>query len=193
MSRDEETGKSRGFAFVKYEDARSCVLAVDNLTGTKVLGRTLRVDHVEKYRLPKHLMEKEDQEEEGQRRTDPGRMYEDKELTNQYNIHHGQDLFAPVSATTTTATSQDRPKLHKGKDNEDDNDRKEAKRKRKEKRQQRRRERDVRRQHREERRRERRAKRYREESPSRGDDDDELDDDQKRRKQRRKRNKRDVS
>jgi len=36
LAREENTGKSRGFAFLKYEDARSCVLAVDNLTGSKV-------------------------------------------------------------------------------------------------------------------------------------------------------------
>ena len=36
MPREESTGKSRGFVFLKYEDARSCVLAVDNLTGSKV-------------------------------------------------------------------------------------------------------------------------------------------------------------
>ena len=36
LIRDEETGKSKGFAFCKYEDARSCVLAVDNLIGIQV-------------------------------------------------------------------------------------------------------------------------------------------------------------
>ena len=61
MVRDDDTGQSRGFAFVKYEDARSCVLAVDNLTGSRVLDRTLRVDHVENYRLPKHIREKEEE------------------------------------------------------------------------------------------------------------------------------------
>lgn len=45
LARDKETGKSRGFAFIKYEDQRSTVLAVDNLNGAQVLGRTLRVDH----------------------------------------------------------------------------------------------------------------------------------------------------
>lgn len=43
MPRDKETGKPKGFAFVMYEDQRSTVLAVDNLTGGKVLGRTIRV------------------------------------------------------------------------------------------------------------------------------------------------------
>lgn len=45
MIRDRETGKSKGFGFLKYEDQRSCDLAVDNLTGADVLGRLLRVDH----------------------------------------------------------------------------------------------------------------------------------------------------
>lgn len=36
LAREEDTGKSRGFAFVKYEDARSCVLVVDNLIGFQV-------------------------------------------------------------------------------------------------------------------------------------------------------------
>ena len=37
LVRNEETGKSRGFAFICYEDQRSTVLAVDNLNGAKVL------------------------------------------------------------------------------------------------------------------------------------------------------------
>ncbi|KAK9452996.1 hypothetical protein V1511DRAFT_110149 [Dipodascopsis uninucleata] len=45
LARDKDTGKSRGFAFLKYEDQRSTVLAVDNLDGATVLGRVLRVDH----------------------------------------------------------------------------------------------------------------------------------------------------
>lgn len=53
MPKDKTTGKSRGFAFVMYEDQRSTVLAVDNLNGSTVLGRTLRVDHVDKYSQPK--------------------------------------------------------------------------------------------------------------------------------------------
>jgi RNA-binding motif X-linked protein 2 len=51
LVRHEETGKSRGFAFVCYEDQRSTVLAVDNLNGGTVLGRTIRVEHVDDYRL----------------------------------------------------------------------------------------------------------------------------------------------
>ena len=45
LIRDKDTGKSKGFAFLKYEDQRSTDLAVDNLGGTTVLGRMLKVDH----------------------------------------------------------------------------------------------------------------------------------------------------
>lgn len=45
LIRDKESGKSKGFAFLKYEDQRSTDLAVDNLGGATVLGRVLRVDH----------------------------------------------------------------------------------------------------------------------------------------------------
>lgn len=45
LVRDKETGKSKGFCFLKYEDQRSCDLAVDNLSGAQVLGRMLSVDH----------------------------------------------------------------------------------------------------------------------------------------------------
>ena len=45
LVRDKETGKSRGFAYLKYEDQRSTDLAVDNLGGAVILGRTLKVDH----------------------------------------------------------------------------------------------------------------------------------------------------
>lgn len=45
LVRDKESGKSKGFAFLKYEDQRSTDLAVDNLGGATVLGRVLKVDH----------------------------------------------------------------------------------------------------------------------------------------------------
>ena len=45
LARDKETGKSRGFAWLKFEDQRSCDLAVDNLSGTTVMGRMLAIDH----------------------------------------------------------------------------------------------------------------------------------------------------
>ncbi|KAI0303980.1 hypothetical protein BC826DRAFT_902968, partial [Russula brevipes] len=53
LPRDKETGKTKGFGFLMYEDQRSTVLAVDNLNGAAVLDRTLRVDHVKKYKQSK--------------------------------------------------------------------------------------------------------------------------------------------
>ncbi|GJE84862.1 RNA-binding domain-containing protein [Phanerochaete sordida] len=53
MPRDKNTGKTKGFAFLMYEDQRSTVLAVDNLNGARVLERTLRVDHVKDYKQPR--------------------------------------------------------------------------------------------------------------------------------------------
>lgn len=60
LVRDKGTGKSKGFAFLAYEDQRSTNLAVDNLNGAQVLGRTVRVDHVTKYK------KKEEEDEETQ-------------------------------------------------------------------------------------------------------------------------------
>ncbi|CAI8044500.1 RNA-binding motif protein, X-linked 2 [Geodia barretti] len=53
LVRDRKSGQSKGFCFLAYEDQRSTVLAVDNLNGFKLCGRTLRVDHVHQYRRPK--------------------------------------------------------------------------------------------------------------------------------------------
>lgn len=45
LPRDNETGKSRGFCFLKYEDPRSCELAVDNLNGSTIVGRKIKVSY----------------------------------------------------------------------------------------------------------------------------------------------------
>merc|ERR1712066_243714 len=62
--RDKQTGKSKGFAFICYEDQKSTTLAVDNMNGYQLLGRTLRVDHVEKYKAPK-ILDENDLDENG--------------------------------------------------------------------------------------------------------------------------------
>ncbi|XP_003563222.1 zinc finger CCCH domain-containing protein 25 [Brachypodium distachyon] len=71
LVRDKATGKSKGFAFVAYEDQRSTVLAVDNLNGAKVLGRIIRVDHVDKYKKK----EEEDEDELQKKREERGVCY----------------------------------------------------------------------------------------------------------------------
>ncbi|KAL8026629.1 hypothetical protein ABFX02_14G041100 [Erythranthe guttata] len=68
LIRDKGTGKSKGFAFVAYEDQRSTILAVDNLNGAQILGRTIRVDHVNKYKK----LEEEDEETKQQKREERG-------------------------------------------------------------------------------------------------------------------------
>ncbi|GES74019.1 hypothetical protein RCL_jg4419.t1 [Rhizophagus clarus] len=45
LVRNKQTGESKGFAFLRYEDQKSTILAVDNLNNFTLLGRTLRVDH----------------------------------------------------------------------------------------------------------------------------------------------------
>mmetsp|Transcript_5565 Transcript_5565/g.10176 ORF Transcript_5565/g.10176 Transcript_5565/m.10176 type:complete len:240 (-) Transcript_5565:49-768(-) len=170
LVREENTGKSRGFAFVKYEDARSCVLAVDNITGSKILGRSIRVDHVEKYRLPKHLLEKEEAIS-----TNPGHAYEGKELASEFRLDQGQDLFAQPS------TDNDAKERHIS-----NQERKEAKRKRREEREAKRRKKEARREEREERKRLHRSKKYRE-------SDDEEDNRQKKKKRHRRKHSRSRS
>jgi RNA-binding motif protein, X-linked 2 len=59
LVRDKQTAKSRGFAFLAYEDQRSTVLAVDNLSGARVAGRTVRVEHVDNYRKKRAEVEGE--------------------------------------------------------------------------------------------------------------------------------------
>ena len=61
--RDKETGKSKGFGFICYEDQRSTILAVDNLNGIKIGGKLILVDHVEEYRLPKEFEQSDGDEE----------------------------------------------------------------------------------------------------------------------------------
>jgi RNA-binding motif X-linked protein 2 len=108
LVREKETGKPKGFAFLKYEDARSTILAVDNFNGIKLLGRTLRVDHMDQYRLPAEVkeqelkkleeLEKERKRGKGTRENvnisiEAGHAYRNKELANKYNIQKGVNLW----------------------------------------------------------------------------------------------------
>ncbi|KAJ3275728.1 hypothetical protein HDV01_007195 [Terramyces sp. JEL0728] len=71
LIRDFESGKSKGFCFLGYENQKSTVLAVDNLNGIKILDRNIRVDHTEKY-VKRPMKGENDQEfeEREQRRRD---------------------------------------------------------------------------------------------------------------------------
>lgn len=76
LVRDKETGKSRGFAFLKYEDQRSCDLAVDNLGGATIMGRMLKVDHT---RYKRKDGEEEEEREQIMRQTENGKGDESDE------------------------------------------------------------------------------------------------------------------
>lgn len=69
LLRHADTGKSRGFCFLCYQDQRSTVLAVDNFNGITILKRMIRVDHVEEYKVPKY---KENADEETKRLWEQG-------------------------------------------------------------------------------------------------------------------------
>lgn len=54
LVRDYETGASKGFGYIQYEDFKSCVMAVDNFNGIDVAGYTMKVDHtIYEERRPK--------------------------------------------------------------------------------------------------------------------------------------------
>ncbi|CAI5717242.1 unnamed protein product [Peronospora destructor] len=104
LVRDGKTGKSKGFAFIKYEDQRSTILAVDNFNGSKLLDRVLRVDHVLKYKLPKELQEDSDSEDEEMNKERrprglPGHAYEGKELATKFDLQKGVEVFAAPEET----------------------------------------------------------------------------------------------
>ena len=95
LVRDKETGKSKGFAFLKYEDERSTVLAVDNFNGATLLGNTLRVDHTN-YRPPKKKKKEiEADEAHGVAHTvqSAGHAYVGKTLKTGHDLEHGVNLF----------------------------------------------------------------------------------------------------
>jgi len=52
MARDKDSGKSLGFCFLAFQNQKSTIIAIDNMIGYPLLGRTLRVDHVLDYKPP---------------------------------------------------------------------------------------------------------------------------------------------
>lgn len=97
LIRDKDSGKSKGYAFLKYEDQRSTDLAVDNLGGTTVMGRVLKVDHT-RYK-------RKDDEEETQR---------EQALRGQNDMKNG-DLTARL-ASEEESEDQQRPLLKEEKE-----------------------------------------------------------------------------
>jgi RNA-binding motif X-linked protein 2 len=51
LIKNQQTGESKGIAFVGFEDQRSTDLVVDNLNGVRICGRIIKIDHVKEYKL----------------------------------------------------------------------------------------------------------------------------------------------
>ena len=78
MPRDDKSGKPKGFAFVKYEHFKSTVLSVDNFNAIKLLGRTLRVDHMFEYDVPQKKKAVRTEVDLGEQEYVPGHAYQEK-------------------------------------------------------------------------------------------------------------------
>eukprot|EP00511_Aplanochytrium_stocchinoi_P005744 CAMPEP_0204836006 /NCGR_PEP_ID=MMETSP1346-20131115/24198_1 /ASSEMBLY_ACC=CAM_ASM_000771 /TAXON_ID=215587 /ORGANISM="Aplanochytrium stocchinoi, Strain GSBS06" /LENGTH=212 /DNA_ID=CAMNT_0051970463 /DNA_START=95 /DNA_END=733 /DNA_ORIENTATION=- len=141
LVRDEDTGESKGFAFIKYEDWRSTVLAVDNFNGTSLLGRVLRVDH-SRYERPKLKKDEEEQLSllDKAALQQPGHAYHAGgrnkiEIEGEHDIHRGMDVFAklPDSDSQPQHEDKERDKSSKRKKRKKHSDSKKAKDKHKKK------------------------------------------------------------
>lgn len=118
-------------------------MAVDNFNGIKLLGRSLRCDHVDKYKLPKEIREKEEEilEADPEAIVDigPGHAYKDKELENEFSVTRGVNVWGSVPNELSKKISEseknvklkkDKSKKHKKKDSSDSKKHKEKKQKR---------------------------------------------------------------
>ncbi|KFA80792.1 hypothetical protein S40288_04769 [Stachybotrys chartarum IBT 40288] len=107
LARDKESGKSKGFGWLKYEDQRSTDLAVDNLGGAEIDGRLISVDHarykarddedLDEFRVGwEDLMRKEgkaitDDEESSEEEVQRPMLPEEIELTKLLQDHDDDD------------------------------------------------------------------------------------------------------
>ncbi|KAF2229547.1 hypothetical protein EV356DRAFT_571031 [Viridothelium virens] len=101
LARDKETGKSRGFAFLKYEDQRSTDIAVDNLGGAQIMGRTLRVDHTrynkkegqdeDEGKIEKFVVTKSEDEASAESEEERPMLKEEIELAKMINNHEDDE------------------------------------------------------------------------------------------------------
>ena len=84
MRRDNETGKFRGFCFIKFADQRSTILAVDNFTGVTFMDRIIKVDH--KFYTPPKKRKREDldssEEDEEDRKLEDKKALQDVRWEN---------------------------------------------------------------------------------------------------------------
>ncbi|KAJ6230339.1 RNA-binding motif protein [Anaeramoeba flamelloides] len=105
LVKDKKTGKSKGYAFLAYEDQRSTILAVDNLNNADLLKKKLRVDHSKDYRPNPLLFEIiEDLEKE-------------KDFFNKIQIVRGNQSTQPKSKSNS---NKKKKKKKKKKENENE-------------------------------------------------------------------------
>merc|ERR1712232_166103 len=104
-----------GFAFVCYEDQRSTILAVDNMNGSQLLNKTIRVDHVQKYKAPKKLDE-ENLDENGD-----AKMIEYEATGAEGKGHQVYNVTSTQSKISDVVNSR-RDKSGKSKDGKQDED-----------------------------------------------------------------------
>jgi hypothetical protein len=94
----------------------------------QLCNRSLRVDHVENYRLPKNILEKEEQQQQQESlaitvASATGHAYRGQELCNEFNLDHGQDLFAvapPSKSKLENITAFKETSTSPGNENDDD-------------------------------------------------------------------------
>ncbi len=107
LVRDGVSGESKAFAYLKYEDWRSTVLAVDNLNGARLLGNALRVSHTRYERTKKKKAEEDAMTEEDLRAAmAPGHAYVGVELENEYSLENGYDVFAERRMVAASASAE---------------------------------------------------------------------------------------
>jgi len=135
LIRDKKTGKSKGYGFLCYEDQRSTVLAVDNLNGIKLVGRIIRVDHVENYKMPK---EHDDEDEVTKQLKNEGCAPKPLEVSTSPNRDHKAIKTEKYSSSSKHKKHKDKPdsphrdsdlkRSHKHKHSRDDKKHKDKKR-----------------------------------------------------------------
>lgn len=136
-------GDRRGFGFILYEDQRSTVLAVDNLNGFQLLNRTLRVDHVRDYKMPKRRNEEgEIEEPTGPSRNAAPQIPQPETRQQETNDDEEGDMDDPMAAYI--ARSKSASDKGRDEDKEEKKRRKEQRRMIREERERRRKERDSR-------------------------------------------------
>lgn len=109
LVRDRKSGKSKGFAFICYEDQRSTILAVDNLNTIKLAGKIIRVDHVQNYKVPKQT---DDLDEETKKLFEEGCAPQPVPL-NPVKVKSEKDIKREKSEDTSSTSKKKKHKKDK--------------------------------------------------------------------------------